>query len=371
MKKTGLADKYMTRALALALKGEGRVEPNPLVGAVIVKNNRIIGEGYHQYFGGPHAEVNALCSTRASVKNSTLYITLEPCAHHGKTPPCVDAIIQAGIKKVVLACREPNPITAGRGIKRLKTAGIKVTEGMFREKAQQINAPFFKLHRKGLPYVVAKWAMSMDGKIATRSGNAKWISSALSRDWAHQYRSRFAAPGGAIMVGIETILKDDSLLLVSLNAVRNPQRIILDAYARLPLKSRIIKTLSRAGIYVVVAPDALRTRVHKLAASGCQILEVATRRGYINLSNLSRQLAKRGINKILVEGGGEVLASAFKAGLVDEVLIFIAPKIIGGRNTKTPVEGEGITDLKKAWLLKDISVATIGPDILVKARVNR
>jgi len=361
----------MTRALALALKGEGRVEPNPLVGAVIVKNNRIIGQGYHQYFGGPHAEINAIKSAKASVRGSTLYVNLEPCAHYGKTPPCTDAIIKAGIKKVVLACRDCNPITAGRGIKRLKQAGIKVNAGLLAEKAREINTPFFKWFQEGLPYVVAKWAMSLDGKIATRTGNAKWISSVTARDWAHQYRNQFAAPGGAIMVGIETVIKDDPLLLVSPGAKRNPQRIILDTYARLPLKSRIIKTLAKAPVYVAVSPNAPRARVRKLTAKGCRIIKVEAHDGYINLIKLVRQLANQGINKILVEGGGEVLASAFKAGLVDEALIFIAPKVIGGRNAKTAVAGEGITDLKKAWSLKDMSVAILGSDILVKAKVNK
>ncbi|MEK7447946.1 MAG: bifunctional diaminohydroxyphosphoribosylaminopyrimidine deaminase/5-amino-6-(5-phosphoribosylamino)uracil reductase RibD [Planctomycetota bacterium] len=382
-----LHEKYMQRALELAVKGEGRVEPNPVVGAVVVKDNRVLGEGYHEYFGGPHAEINALNACREPTDGATLYITLEPCAHFGKTPPCVDAVIQAGIKNVVIATRDPNPITDNRGVNKLKEAGLTVVERILQSKARQINAPFFKLHREGLPYIIAKWAMSADGKIATRTGDSKWISSEASRNWLARLREKV----GAVMVGIETVLKDDPQLLVknipdatgssalggftasgsaSLTA-RNPRRIILDTYARLPLDSQIIKTLDQAETYVAVGPSAPQEKVKQLWESHCHVLEIEEIGGRLNFIKLARKIAESGINKIMIEGGGEVLASAFETGLVDEVIIFLAPKIIGGRDAKTPVEGAGIELVKDAILLEEITAQQVDNDIVIRGRLRK
>ena len=361
-------EKHMRRALELALKGEGRVEPNPVVGAVLVRDDRVIGEGYHEYFGGPHAEVNALSTCKESIEGSTLYISLEPCAHQGKTPPCVDMIIQAGIKKVVIATRDPNPITNSRGVTRLKKAGIEVIEGVLQPKARQANAAFFKLHREGLPYVIAKWAMSADGKIATSTGESKWISSEASRNWLGRLREKV----GAVMVGIETALKDNPQLLVkNIPGAKNPRRIILDTYARLPLDSQIIKTVDQAETFIAVGPSAPQEKVKQLWESKCKILEIEEVGGRLNFIKLARKIAESGINKVMLEGGGEVMASAFETGLVDEVIIFLAPKIIGGRDAKTPVEGVGIEKIKDAIRLEEITSEQINDDIVIRGRLTK
>lgn len=363
-----LDQKYINRALELAVRGEGRVEPNPVVGAVLVKDNRIIGEGWHEYFGGPHAEINALNNAAESPDGSTLYISLEPCAHFGKTPPCVDAVIKAGVKKVVLAVRDPNPITAGKGAATLKKAGIEVVEGINERKAREINAPFFKLHLEGLPYIIAKWAMSLDGKIAARTGDARWISSEESRAFVHQFREKM----GAIMVGIRTVLNDDPSLLGRVaGAAKNPRRIILDSFARLPLESRIIKTLPQAETYLVVSANAPQERVKKIYELGVKIFEIEEVGGALNFIKLGRKLAESGINKILIEGGSSVLASAFEANLVDEIMVFIAPKIIGGKEALSPVGGKGIELIKDALQLEEFTVEHLGSDLLIRSHLKR
>ncbi|MBI4833438.1 MAG: bifunctional diaminohydroxyphosphoribosylaminopyrimidine deaminase/5-amino-6-(5-phosphoribosylamino)uracil reductase RibD [Planctomycetes bacterium] len=362
-----LHQKYINRAMELAARGEGMVEPNPMVGAVIVRDDKVISEGWHEHFGGPHAEINAFNNTKESVEGATLYINIEPCAHFGKTPPCVDAIIKAKIGKVVFSVRDPNPVTAGKGVTILRNAGIDVVEGIGERKARLLNAPFFKLHTEGLPYFIAKWAMTVDGKTATRSGDSKWISSEESRSFSHEFREKM----GAIMVGIGTILKDNPKLLGREGAKNNPRRIILDSFARLPPDSEIVKTLKQAETHVVISPNAPQEKVKQLFELGVKIFEIEEVSGKINFLKLARKLTELGINKVLIEGGGEVLASAFEADLVDEVMVFIAPKIIGGRDAKTPVAGEGLDILKNAFTLADPEVRLIGNDILVRSRINR
>lgn len=357
---------YMSRALELALKGKGQVEPNPLVGAVLVKGQSVIGEGFHEYFGGPHAEINAINTAISSTKGTTLYVTLEPCTHYGKTPPCVNAIIRAGIKEVVLAIRDPNPINNGRGVTLLKKAGLRVKEGILKEKARAINLPYFKLHLKGLPYVIAKWAMSLDGKIATRTGESKWISSAVSRNWFRQYRTKV----DAIMVGIETVLKDDPLLLAYSHGRKNPKRIILDRRARIPLHSRIVRTSSRSETCLAISHSVPWRRVKRLIDAGCYIYRINEKGNKLDIIQLAKIITTLGVNKVLIEGGGEVLASAFESGLVDEVLIFIAPKIIGGRTAKTPVEGKGIAYLKDALKIGEITFQQMGPDSVIHGKIR-
>ena len=359
--------KYINRAMELAVQGEGQVEPNPMVGAVIVRDERIISEGWYEHFGGPHAEINAFNKAKESVEGATLYTNLEPCAHFGKTPPCVDAIIKAKIKKVVLSVRDVNPITAGKGITALRNAGIEVVEGIGERKARLLNAPFFKLHTEGLPYFIAKWAMTLDGKMATRSGDSKWISSEESRSFSHEFREKM----GAIMIGIGTALKDNPKLLGREGAKNNPRRIILDSFARLPPDSEIVKTLKQAETHVVISPNAPQERVKQLFELGVKIFEIEEVSGKINFLKLARKLTELGINKVLIEGGGEVLASAFEADLVDEVMVFIAPKIVGGRNALVPVAGEGVDLIKNAFTLADPEIKQIGGDILIRSRINR
>jgi diaminohydroxyphosphoribosylaminopyrimidine deaminase/5-amino-6-(5-phosphoribosylamino)uracil reductase len=358
-------ERYMRWALGLALKGEGFVEPNPLAGAVIVKNNRIIGKGFHQYFGGPHAEINAINSVKTpkQLKGATFYLTLEPCVHFGKTPPCAPAIVQTGIKKVVISTTDPNPLVKGKGMRFLNRHGVKVVQGILQEEVKNINRAFFKLHQKRLPYVVAKWAMTLDGKIATPKGESKWITSQKSRDYARRLRSKMRG----IMVGINTVEKDNPTLLPQdpKFQIPNPARIILDSNARLPLNSNIIKTLLQGTVYLMVSSSAPKNKIRGLEQKGCQVFVVPKRGKYLNLVGILRILAEEGINKIMIEGGGEVLGSAFDNTLVDEVYVFIAPKIIGAEESKTPVEGKGIEKIIRALQLKNIEVKYLNPDVLV------
>ena len=377
-------EKYMRLALDLALKGEGFVEPNPLVGAIIVKNNRIIGKGYHQYFGGPHAEINAINSVKNPdlLKGATLYLTLEPCTHFGKTPPCAPAIVQTGIKKVVIATRDPNPLVNGKGIRFLKEHGIQITEDILKEETQNINKPFFKLHQKGLPYVVAKWAMSLDGKIATKTGESKWITSEKSRDYARGIRAKM----NGVMVGIGTVLKDNPTLLPQMNTSHrlhrlnypcvsevpiNPVRIILDSQARLPLQSNLVRTLDKGDIYLMVSSSAPAKNIRLLEQKGVRVFRITSKNNRLNFISVLKTLAKNGVNKIMIEGGGEVLGTAYDNKVIDEIYAFIAPKIIGGRTSKTPVEENGINKIKNALQLKDMTVKYLKPDILIHGYINK
>ena len=388
----------MSLVLRIANRGEGKVDPNPLVGAVIVKNGKIIGKGYHQYFGGPHAEINAINSVRnpAQLKGATLYINLEPCVHFGKTPPCTPAIIQSGIKKVVIASQDPNPLVSGKGIRMLRHAGIKVEllKDTIAKEAEQMNAPFFKYHKTGLPYVIAKWAMTADGKLATVTGDSKWISSEQSRALVQKIRSRV----NGILVGINTVLKDNPMLIPH-SALRTPHsvspaRIIVDSKARTPLNSQIAQTAKPIPTYIAVSTSAPHKKLQSLMKKGCMIIKTAVR-NRVDLKNLLKQLAGLNISKILVEGGGMILGSLFAAGLVDEVYIFIAPKIIGGslsgsellppivgRNSLhfnsrtiggsgavTPVAGPGIKLMRNAINLKGVTVKRIGPDMLIHGNI--
>jgi diaminohydroxyphosphoribosylaminopyrimidine deaminase/5-amino-6-(5-phosphoribosylamino)uracil reductase len=363
-------EKYMRLALDLARKGEGSVEPNPLVGAVIVRHNKIIGQGYHQHFGGPHAEINAINSVRnpGHLKGTTLYLTLEPCTYFGKTPPCVPAIIQVGIKKVVIASRDPNPLVNGKGIRLLKQRGISVTEGIMGNEAKNINKPFFKLYQKGLPYVVAKWAMSLDGKLATKTGDSKWITSEKSRLYAKGIRAKM----NGVMVGIGTVLKDNPRLMPNTKPQmntdkhrKNPIRIILDSQARLPLTSTLVRTLDKGEVFLMVSSSAPAKNVRLLEQKGVRVFRVPSHNGQLNFMAVLKTLAKNGINKLMIEGGGEVLGTAFDYKTVDEVYAFVAPKIVGGRNAKKPVEGNGINKIKDALQLKDMTIKHLNPDVLI------
>ncbi len=354
---------YMHLALELASNGEGWVAPNPLVGAVIVKNNRIIGRGYHPYFGGPHAEINAINSVEKpeQIKGATLYLTLEPCSYFGKTPSCADAIVHSGIGQVVIATRDPNPLVRGRGVRLLKQHDINVIEGVLEPEARAINKPFFKAQQKGLPYVIAKWAMSMDGKLATRPGQSRWITSEESRDYSKYIR----AQSQAVMVGIETVLKDNPGLLAWVKYMGNPIRIILDSKARLPLNSKLVKTIAQGPVWVMVSASAPENRVRLLKQKGVKVFRVPLLNGRLDFKAAMKTLVDNGINKLMIEGGSEVLGSAFYNKVVDEVYCFIAPKIIGGRDAQVPVEGKGVFRIADALQLKNVTVKYINLDVLV------
>ena len=368
------------------------VSPNPMVGAVIVRNNRIIGQGYHQYFGGPHAEINAINSVKnpEHIKGSTLYLTLEPCSHFGKTPPCAEAICYSGIKQVVMAVRDPNPLVRGRGVRLLKQHKINVIEGVLESKARAINKPFFKAQEKGLPYVIAKWAMSEDGKLVTKPGQPRWITSKKSREYAKSIRGQCQG----VMVGIGTALKDDPGLLSKspaeggINSEHRAKsgtgdytlgvytersecaprstlvRVILDSRARLPLNSKLVKTIGQGPVWVMVSSSAPEKKVRLLEQKGVRVFRVPSHKGHLDFMAVMRILVKSGINKLMIEGGPEVLASAFYYKVVDEVYCFIAPKALGNKNP-----GAGIFRVAQALQLDDITVKYLKPDALVHGYV--
>jgi diaminohydroxyphosphoribosylaminopyrimidine deaminase/5-amino-6-(5-phosphoribosylamino)uracil reductase len=348
---------FMRRALELAARAGNRTAPNPLVGAVVVRGGRIVGEGYHRAFGGPHAEVHAIRAAGARAKGATIYVTLEPCSPHPKkTPPCSDLLVRAGIARAVVAMRDPNPLVHGRGLALLRRAGIRVTTGVGARDAAELNAGFVKVHERGLPYVAVKWAMTLDGKIATRTGDSRWVSNERSRAWLHRWRDTFHA----ILVGSGTLLRDDPMLR---GARTKCTRIILDSSARTPIDAKVVKTAREQPTILAVAPGAPPARLRRLRDAGVQILELDIR----NLRLVFEALAGEGLQKILVEGGGEVHASVLaEAGLADEACIFVAPKIVGGRGAKTPVEGGGFGTMAEALQLRDLRVERIGDDVVIR-----
>jgi diaminohydroxyphosphoribosylaminopyrimidine deaminase/5-amino-6-(5-phosphoribosylamino)uracil reductase len=360
-------EKFMREALRLARRGRGFVEPNPMVGAVIVKQGRIIGEGYHRQFGGPHAEVEAIGDC-GNPRGATMYVTLEPCVHYGKTPPCTEAIIAAGIRRVVAACKDPAEHARGKGFKALRDAGIEVEVGILETEAYELNAPFFKLAQTGIPYVTVKWAMSLDGKIATVSGDSRWISGEKSRNLVHKLR----ADMDAIVVGVNTVIRDDPLLTVRhARMKRAPMRIVLDYSAKTPPTSSVAQTASSIDTLIVASAKALRDRMDNLEAAGCVVLKVNARKeGFIDLRNLLEFLGRKHFTNILIEGGGEVIASAFEDKVVDRVLAFIAPKILGGRDAVSPVEGIGVPGIPDAIRLRKVKHRQVGDDMLIDALVE-
>ena len=338
--------KYMALAIALAKRAEGMTSPNPIVGAVIVKNRRIVGRGYHKKAGLPHAEINALRQAGVKAKGATLYITLEPCDHFGRTPPCTAAVIKSGIKRVVIAMRDPNPVNNGNGIRKLNRYGIKTKVGLLAKDAEAMNRPYIKFITKKIPFVTVKVAQSLDGKIATKTGDSKWISSGDSRCYVHELR-RIA---DAVMVGANTVRRDDPLLLSRLSRGKQPIRVIVRGRSGLPSGAKVFSDSHKAPV-IVVRPAG---------RSGKKV----------DLNKLLTALAKRGITNILVEGGGELIAGLVKENLVDRFLVFIAPKIIGGRDAKTAVEGSGIEKIKDALGLKNMSVKRFKEDILIEAHTQ-
>lgn len=355
-----LDEAFMARALDLAARGGVRAMPNPLVGAVAVRGGRVVGEGWHRAYGGPHAEVLALRAAGARARGATLYVTLEPCSPHPKkTPPCCDLIAASGVARVVAAMRDPNPLVDGRGLARLRRAGVRVTVGVLAGRARELNAPFVKVHTRGLPYVVAKWAMTLDGKIAARTGDSRWVSGERSRGWLRRYRDGFQA----ILVGSGTVLRDDP----SLHGARTlPARIVLDTNARTPLGATVVRTAREQATILAVSSSAPAERLRELERRGVQLLRLDV----MDLRVIFEALAREGYQKILVEGGGEVHASVLQAGLADEVCVFLAPKIVGGREAKTPVEGEGLEKMAHALPVEKLTAERMGNDLLLRGRIR-
>jgi diaminohydroxyphosphoribosylaminopyrimidine deaminase/5-amino-6-(5-phosphoribosylamino)uracil reductase len=352
---------WMRRALELAEHGRGWVEPNPLVGAVVVHGDRVVGEGWHRRHGEAHAEVNALAAAGDAARCGTLYVTLEPCCHHGKTPPCTDAILRAGITRVVAALSDPFPQVAGRGVALLRAAGVAVELGVGEAEARRQNAPYLKLLATGQPYVHAKWAMTLDGKSATRTGDSKWISNEASRRRVHGLRGRM----DAIVAGIGTVRADDPLLTARPPGPRTPVRVILDSRGSLPAACRLVRTAAEAPVLVVTAGPLPPEREAELRAAGCDVLAVPAEGGRPALGPLLDEFGRRRFTNVLVEGGSEVHGSFLDAGAVDEVHVFIAPRLAGGAAARTPLAGCGADRIADALALDRWETELIDGDLSV------
>lgn len=354
----------MRLAMELAEKGRGLVNPNPVVGAVIVKGDKIIGEGCHRKYGELHAERNALAECTGNPKGATLYVTLEPCCHYGKTPPCTEAILAAGIRRVVVGATDPNPLVAGKGIAILREYGVLVEEGILKEECEEQNRIFFHYIRTGMPYVVLKYAMTLDGKIATVTGASQWITGEEAR--AHVHKTRHELMG--IMVGVETVRRDNPMLNCRLPGTKNPVRIICDTSLRTPPEAAVVATArEQRTILATCCEDETRQRDY--LERGCEILQVPRDGEHLNLEILMKRLGEKNIDSILLEGGGTLNWSALSAGIVNEVNAYIAPKLFGGETAKTPVAGCGVLLPEDAVRLGKRRVQQIGEDILVTARV--
>jgi len=355
---------YMQLALELAKKGCGSVNPNPMVGAVIVKNGEIIGQGYHEKFGALHAERNALAGCTTSPKDATIYVTLEPCCHYGKNPPCTEAIIESGISKVVVGIKDPNPLVAGKGIEKLRQQGIEVIEGVLEEECGELNEVFFHYVKTKTPYVVMKYAMTMDGKTATYNGKSKWITGEAARQNVHQDRHRYTA----IMVGIGTVIADDPLLTCRMDNGKNPIRIICDTNLRTPLNSQIVKTAKDIPtIIATVCTDSEKQQLY--TSANCKIIVVSKKDGYVDLNELMIKLGEENIDSIFLEGGNTLNWSALQHSIVNKVQTYIAPKLFGGVDAKTPVAGFGVENPDNAFLLTNTTITVLGDDILIESRV--
>lgn len=358
-------EEYMRLAIDLAKKGCGFVSPNPMVGAVIVKDGEIIGQGWHEKYGQPHAERNALASCKESPEGAVMYVTLEPCCHYGKQPPCVNAIMDAKIARVVVGSADPNPLVAGNGIRILKEHGVEVTENVLRKECDSINPVFFHYIQTKRPYVVLKYAMTLDGKIATCTGASKWITGEEARAHVQTQRHRFRA----IMVGVGTVLADDPLLTCRMEGGRNPVRIICDSNLRTPLTSQIAETAHEVPtILATVCRD--KERYAEYEKMGFRILCVKEKDGHPDLYDLMEQLGKEQIDSILLEGGGTLNWSALEAGIVNHVQAYIAPKIFGGKMAKSPVEGSGFFTPPEAVSLKNTNIMQLGEDYLLEGEVD-
>lgn len=355
---------YMRLALQLAQKGCGYVNPNPMVGAVIVKDNRIISQGFHERYGELHAERNALTNCSESPKGATLYVTLEPCCHYGKTPPCTEAILESGISQVVIGSSDPNPIVAGKGVKLLRDNGILVIEGVLKEDCDQLNYVFFHYIKTKTPYVIMKYAMTMDGKIATHTGESRWITGEDARRNVHEDRHRYQS----IMIGVGTLLTDNPLLSCRLENKRNPIRIVCDTNLRTPLSSQIVVTAKE--IPTILATSCTETAKQKpYLEKGCCLIVVKKTNGHLDLKELMFKLGEKHIDSIFLEGGAALNWSALEAGIVNRIQAYIAPKLFGGDLAKSPIGGIGMNRPSTAFALGHPTITQIGSDLLIESEV--
>lgn len=357
---------YMRIALELAEKGCGFTSPNPMVGAVIVKDGKVIGQGWHQMYGQPHAERNALTACTENPEGATMYVTLEPCCHYGKQPPCVNAIIEAGIRRVVIGSGDPNPLVSGKGIEILKKHGIAVTEHVLQEKCDRLNEVFFHFIRTGRPCVVMKYAMTMDGKIATCIGESKWITGEVARNHVAWQRHRYSA----IMVGVGTVLADDPLLTCRIEGGMNPVRIICDTELRTPVTAQVVSTAAQVPT-IIVTCSRDKKKHQDYEEKGCRIMVVRNADGHVDLQHLMELLGQEQIDSILLEGGGTLNWAAISCGIVQKVQTYISPKLFGGKAAKTPVEGEGVHYPDEAFRLKNSHIIQLGEDYMIESEVEQ
>ncbi|MEE1374864.1 MAG: bifunctional diaminohydroxyphosphoribosylaminopyrimidine deaminase/5-amino-6-(5-phosphoribosylamino)uracil reductase RibD [Clostridia bacterium] len=364
-------EQFMKRAIELAKQGVGWTAPNPLVGAVVVKNGRVIGEGYHRKYGELHAERNALAACTEDPAGATLYVTLEPCCHYGKTPPCTEIIIEKKIAKVVIGSRDPNPKVAGKGARILREHGIEVVEDYMREACDALNPVFFHYITTKTPYVVLKFAMTLDGKIATRTGASKWITGEAARNHVHQLRGRYAG----ILAGIGTVLADDPMLNCRIDGAHQPLRIILDSQLRIPMGSRLVRSAKEYPL-LIVCNESTRdreegtSRIQKLEEAGAKVWTLPEKNGHPDLNVLMQRLGEEKIDSVLIEGGGTVNEAALKAHIVHHVYAYIAPKIFGGEDAKTPVEGSGIRLPQECANLRLAKITVLLNDMLLEYDVE-
>ena len=359
-------ERFMRLALRLAQRAKGQTSPNPLVGAIVVRNGKILGRGYHQRAGLRHAEVVALDKAGKAARGGRLYVTLEPCCHFGRTGPCVDKILSYGIKEVIFAMYDPNPLNNGKGAQFLRRHGIEVVPGVLKDQARQINEVFIKYITKQLPFVTVKVAQSLDGKIATAGGDSRWISSPSSRKFVHKLRSS----ADAILVGVNTVLKDDPLLSCRLNGSlykKQPKKVVVDSKLRLLPKLKIFSPRSPAQVIIATTRFAPQRKISYFGKKA-QVIITKDKDKRVDFQDLLKRLAKQGITHILIEGGGEIIASALNLRLVDRMIIFVSPKIIGGRNAPTAVEGKGIKRVKAATKLEDIKFRRLGSELIIEGR---
>jgi len=364
---------FMKIALDLAVKGRGFTSPNPMVGAVVVKAGKVVGKGFHKTAGSAHAEVNALNDAGLSANNATLYVTLEPCNHTGRTPPCTEKIIETGIRRVVVAMVDPNPDSRGGGIDVLKSRGIDVTVGICEAEAENLNEVFIKHIRTKRPFVILKCAATLDGRIATRTGDSKWISGEASRAFVHRLRHAV----DAIMVGINTVKNDDPKLTtrlpddtVKINGL-DPTRIILDTRLSIPEDAKVLQLFSDSDTIIITGNSASEDKKNRIEKRGSRVIESSVKDGLIELDPLMDRLGALGITSLLIEGGSRVIASALSAGIVDKIIFFYAPKILGGDDGVPICRGEGPEIMKDSISVKDVRVRRFGDDVMIEGYIDK
>jgi len=356
-------DKYwMRRALRLAEKGRGRTSPNPMVGAILVKDGNVVGEGYHMKVGEAHAEIVALQQAGEEAKRAVLYLNLEPCTHYGKTPPCAPKVIEAGVKRVVIGIEDPNPLVKGKGIEMMRKAGLDIETGILEEECRKLNEAFCKYILKKEPFVILKVAATLDGKIATRDGDSKWISGETSRRFVHKLRNRV----DGVLVGIGTVLKDDPQLTARIRGGRDPYRIVLDSWLKIPEEAKVIGTFPSKAI-IAATGLAPKDKIEKLEKKGVQILILDSQEGKINLKSCLSKLGEMGITSLLVEGGSRVNGSFLDEGLIDKFLLFLSPRLMGDHQALGIFGGRGGSTLQEAVALKEIKTRRFGKDLLIES----